>query len=172
MFILALFSLLLLCGMVLAQNTNEADHVRATRSVEVTVNGPVDKVFSLFTPEGETYWIPTWKYTPVYPASGETVRDMVFRTDEQTLWTLAVYEPSQRSVYVHSSPEVLVRIEVNCRAVDASHTAAKVTWVLTALTKQAQTIIEDRHSEAVYANRTKDWKEWLNAYAAKQGWGK
>jgi len=172
MLILTLFSLLLVGAMVQAQNANETGQVRVTRSVEVVVNGPVEKVFQLFTPEGETHWIPTWKYTPVYPASGETVRDMVFRTNEETLWTLAVYEPSQRSVYVHTSPDVLARIEVNCRAIDAHHTAAKVTWVFTALTDQGRAHIEHHDSEAEYVNRAKSWTEWLGAYATKAGWAK
>ncbi len=154
------------------QSIESDSRLRVTRSVHAAVNGPVDKVFALFTPEGETHWIPTWNYTPVYPASGDTVRDMVFRTDEQTLWTLAVYEPPRRSVYVHTSPDILARIEVECRSVDARHTSATVTWVFTALTEQGQAALEHRHSESEYANRTKHWKEWLDGYATREGWGK
>jgi hypothetical protein len=154
----------------MTQSTNTTDHSRVTRSVEVTVNGPVEKVFSLFTPEGETHWIPTWHYSPIYPSSGETVRDMVFRTDEQTLWTLAVYEPPRRSVYVYASPDILVRIEVDCHAIDNRHTSAKVTWVVTALTQEGLSIVEQKHNETVYQNRTNDWKQWLNRYANQQGW--
>lgn len=164
--------MLLLCGMAYAQTSYKDDRDRVTRSVGVTVNGPVEQVFQLFTPEGETHWIPTWKYTPIYPATGETVRDMVFRTNEETLWTLAVYEPSRRSVYVHTSPDVLARIEVECHAIDAQRTAAKVTWLLTALTEQGRTIIEQRHTEAEYATRKSNWKEWLDGYVTKHGWTK
>jgi len=170
---LLVFSLLLFCAMAHAQSQPQnGDHVRATRSVEVTINGPIGEVFSLFTPEGETHWIPTWKYTPIYPASGETVRDMVFRTDEETIWALALYEPPHRSIYVHRSPDVLARIEVECQPIDSNHTHARVTWVLTALTSHGQMIIEQHQSEAEYTNRAKHWKEWLDEYAVKQGWGK
>lgn len=152
-------------------NSNKGEgHIQVSRSVGVTVNGPLEKVFTLFTPEGETHWIPTWKYTPVYPRGEETVRDMVFQTDEQTLWTLAVYEPPRRSVYVHTSPDVLVRIEVACQAVSSRQTAVVVIWVLTSLTERGRTILERSHNEADYAKRAGDWKQWLNALAVKQGW--
>ena len=154
----------------MTQSNESAGHARVTRSVEVAVNGPLEKVFSLFTPEGETHWIPTWKYTPIHPAGGETVRDMVFRTDEKTLWTLAVYEPSRRSVYVCASPDILVRIEVECHSIDAHRTSSQVTWVVTALSEEGDTIIGQKHNETVYENRTNDWKQWLNGYALKQNW--
>jgi hypothetical protein len=158
--------------MLVAMTQVQADDQRAVNSFELTLNGPVDKVFTLFTPEGENLWIPTWKFTPIYPATGETVRDMVFRTDDQTLWTLAVYEPPKRSVYVHTSPDLLVRIEVECRAVDASHTAMKITWVLTAITEAGKKEIAQHHTQADLPKRIENWKKWLDEYAAKAGWSK
>jgi hypothetical protein len=143
---------------------------RAIRSGELTIHGPVEKVFSLFTPEGENHWIPSWNYTPIYPVSGETVRDMVFRTEADTLWTLAVYEPSSRSVYVHTSPDLLVRVEVGCRPIDDSHTAMKITWVLTAITEGGQAAIDQQHSETQLGKRMENWKNWLDDYAVKHGW--
>ena len=159
--------LFMMCAMTTLQG---ADQARAVRSLELTINGPVEKVFPLFTPEGETHWIPTWKYTPIYPASGETVRDMVFRTTEDTLWTLAVYEPPRRSVYVHTSSDMLTRIEVECRAIDANHTSMKITWVMTAITPQGQMAIEHHQTEAEYAKRKEQWNGWLDDYAVKAGW--
>lgn len=162
-----LIGLFMMCAMATAQNTDQA---RAVRSFELTINGPVDKVFALFTPDGETKWIPYWKWTPIYPASNETVRDMVFRTDEDTLWTLAVYEPPRRSVYVHTSPDVMARIEVECSPVDASHTKMKITWVLTAITPHGQTVIDHHETEAENVKKQERWKKWLDEYAVKSGW--
>ena len=159
----------MMCGMVLAQT---ADQTRAVRSLELTISGPLDKVFLLFTPDGETKWIPYWKWTPIYPAGNETVRDMVFRTDDDTLWTLAVYEPPRRSVYVHTSPDLLARIEVECDSIDAAHTSMKITWVLTALTPHGQVAIDHHQSEAEILKRKDLWKKWLDEYAVKQGWAK
>src|SRR5690242_9144126 len=94
-----LLMLVSFCGMALAQNNEEA--MRHSQSGEIRIHGSVEKVFALFTPKGELLWIPTWKYTAVYPASGETEKDMVFRTDDgATTWALVRYEPPRTSVYV------------------------------------------------------------------------
>jgi len=166
---LVFVGLFLLCAMT---TMKAEDQARAVRSLELTINGPVEKVFPLFTPEGETNWIPTWKWTPVYPAGKETVRDMVFRTEADTLWTLAVYEPPRRSVYVHTSPDVLARIEVVCTPIDANHTNMKITWVLTAVSEHGQMVIEHHETEEHFAERKINWKKWLDEYAVKAGWSK
>jgi hypothetical protein len=165
---------MLICGMLMlvAMAQVKAEEQRAVRSFELTINGPVDKVFPLFTPQGENLWIPTWKFTPIYPASGDTVRDMVFRTDEDTLWTLAVYEPPRRSVYVHTTNDLLARIEVVCEPLDANHTRMKITWVFTAITEQGQVAVEHHNSEADLPKKQANWKKWLDEYAVKAGWTK
>src|SRR6185369_5976608 len=95
---LLLLTLILFTAMAHAQNPKS--DMRRSQSGEILIPGPIDKVFPLFTPKGELLWIPTWKYTPVFPPSGETERDMVFRTDDgATTWTLAVYDPPNKSIY-------------------------------------------------------------------------
>ena len=163
---LMLMGMLILFGMT----TLKAQNQRAVRSFELTINGPVEKVFPLFTPEGETLWIPSWKWTPIYPAGKETIRDMVFKTEEDTLWTLAVYEPPRRSVYVHTSPDVLARIEVECSTIDTKHTKMKITWVLTGITEHGKQVVEHHETEEHFTDRKVNWKKWLDEYAVKAGW--
>ena len=162
---LLVVSLLLFCAMAY-----DEDRMRVTRSAEIIINGPIDKVFPLFTPAGEKLWIPSWHYVPIYPAGGETERDMVFRTDEHTLWTLALYDPPHRSIYVHTSPEELARIEVECSAIDANHTRMRITYVITAITEHAQQVAAERQSDAEFRKKMEQWKLWLDAYAVKVGW--
>jgi hypothetical protein len=166
-------TLLLCCAMAQAHAQSEhKPEMRVTRSADISVNGPIEKVFPLFTPEGETHWIPSWKYTPIFPASGSTERDMVFRTDEQTLWTLAIYEPPHRSVYVHASPEEIARIEVECSSADDAHTRVRITYVITAITEAAQHATAHHQSEAEFRKKMDGWKTWLDDYAVKEGWTK
>lgn len=162
-----LVSLLLFCAMAYGE-----DRMRVTRSDEITINGPIDKVFPLFTPAGEKLWIPHWRYVPIYPAGGETERDMVFRTDEQTLWTLAAYDPPHRSIYVHTSPEELARIEVECSVIDSNRTRIRITYVITAITEHAQQVAAVHQSEEEFRKKMEQWKQWLDAYAMKEGWTK
>jgi hypothetical protein len=170
---LLMSTLLLCCAMAQVNASSDSKpEMRVTRSAEIAVNGPIDKVFPLFTPEGETHWIPSWKYTPIFPASGATEHDMVFRTDGQTLWTLAVYDPPRRSIYVHASPDEIARIEVECSAMDAAHTRVHITYVITAITEEAQHATAHHQSEAEFRKKMDGWKTWLDEYAMKEGWGK
>ncbi|HWR17641.1 MAG TPA: hypothetical protein VN577_22620 [Terriglobales bacterium] len=165
---LLLATLLLFCGMAYAQSTPEP--MRATQSGEILIHGPVDQIYQLFTPKGELLWIPTWKYTPVYPASGETELDMVFRTDDgATTWSLARYEPPKASVYVLMNPNLVARIEVHCRAESANQTAMRITYTWTALTEEGRKHIV---SPDEFKTKMARWKAWLDDYSTKQGWKK
>ena len=162
---------LLMVGLVMFCAMGQAEEpMRASQTGELKIQGPVDKVFPLFTPKGELLWIPTWKYTPVYPANGETEKDMVFRTDDgTTTWTLAVYEPPRKSVYVLMNENLVARIEVECNAVSANETTMRITYTWTALTDVGR-----KHfaSQDEFDAKMKRWKGWLDEYAVKASWTK
>jgi hypothetical protein len=162
-----LFSLLMFCAMAHAQQPDSS--TRASRSGELRIHGPADKVFSLFTPKGELLWIPTWKYTALYPPNGETEQDMVFRTDDgATTWSLAHYDPPNRSVYVLMNADLVARIQVECRAESATETNMRIAYTWTALTDKGRSHIA--HSTgAEFQTKMENWKKWLDEYAAKAG---
>jgi hypothetical protein len=163
---LLMLSLLMFCAMAHAQEPN--DLLRVSQSGEVRIHGPVEKIFPLFTPKGELLWIPLWKYTPVYPTSGETELDMVFHTDDgRTTWTLVRYEPPHTSVYVLMNADLVARIEVNCRAESANETTMRITHTWTALTGNGR-----KHftSAEEFQAKMAHWKNWLDEYSANQGW--
>src|SRR5262249_39205261 len=148
------------CAMAQAE-----EPMRASQSGEIRIPGPIEKVFPLFTPKGELLWIPTWKYTPVYPASGETEKDMVFRTDDgATTWTLAAYEPTHKSVYVLMNENVVARIQVDCRAESANETLMRITYTWTALTEVGRKHVVSPEEFEAKMNR---WKGWLDDYFKK-----
>jgi hypothetical protein len=141
---------------------------RASQSGELHIHGPVEKVFGLFTPKGELLWIPSWKYTPVYPVSGETEPNMVFRTDDgTTTWTLARYAPPNTSVYVLMNTDLVARIEVNCRAESVNETIMRITYTWTALTDKGR---HDFASAEEFQAKMTRWNNWLDEYSARQGW--
>jgi hypothetical protein len=163
-----LLSLILFCAMAYAQTPTETE--RSSQTGELHIHGPVEKVFQLFTPKGELLWIPTWKYTAVYPASGETEQDMVFRTDDgTTTWSLAHYDPPNRSVYVLMNADLVARIQVDCKTLSPSETEMRITYTWTALTDKG------RHhftSPEDFRAKMSRWKGWLDEYAVKAGWSK
>ena len=163
---LLLLTLILFTAMAHAQEPTS--ETRSSQSGEIRIPGPIEKVFPLFTPKGELLWIPTWKYTPVYPASGDTERDMVFRTDDgSTTWTLAVYDPPNTSIYVLMNPDLVARIEVNCRALSPNETSMRITYTWTALTDRGH---HHFTSSADFQSKMQRWKGWLDDYAKKAGW--
>jgi hypothetical protein len=157
---------LLLCAMAHAQEPDVP--LRHSQSGELRIHGPVEKIFSLFTPKGELLWIPTWKYTPVYPLSGETEANMVFRTDDgATTWTLVRYEPSKTSVYVLMNNDVVARIEVNCHAESTNETVMRIDYTWTGLTEKGR---KHFSTPEEFQAKMANWKIWLDEYSAKQGW--
>lgn len=164
---LMLLLVLVCCGMTFA-----AEPTRVSQMGEIRIHGPIDKVFQLFTPKGELGWIPTWKYTPLYPLSGETERDMVFHTDnETTTWSLVRYEPPHVSVYVLMNADLVARIEVECRPARSNETVMKITYVWTALTEKGREHVSGL-SGAEFDKKMAKWRGWLEEYAKKQGWVK
>jgi hypothetical protein len=161
---LLLLTLMTFCATAHAQQLDQ----RHSQSGELRLRGPVEKVFPLFTPKGELLWIPTWKYTPVYPPSGETEQDMVFRTDDDTTtWTLAQYDPPRRSVYVLMNADLVAHIEVTCRAASPKETDMRITYTWTALTERGH---HHFTSPDDFQARMDRWKKWLDEYAVKAGW--
>lgn len=47
---------------------------RIERRHSITVARPIDQVFPLFTPKGETLWVQGWNPDFIHPESGETLR--------------------------------------------------------------------------------------------------
>ncbi|PLP59523.1 hypothetical protein CYK37_09385 [Mesorhizobium loti] len=88
---------------------------------EIRVALPVDEAFLLFTPKGEEAWVPGWSPDYIFPATGETGRDMIFRTgrgEEETIWTCLDWQPDRYHVrYLRTTPTLRIAfVEVNCHA--------------------------------------------------------
>lgn len=125
---------------------------------------PVTQAFELFTPQGETRWVPGWQPRYLHPADGRTQAGMVFTTgdgDELTLWTLADYQPASfHSRYVRVTPgSRFVQVSINCEALSDNQTAVTVTYVLTALSPAGNAAIVD--FEAAYPAMLAKWQEYI-----------
>jgi len=102
--------------------------VRLHGSVAVAL--PPDQALALFTPRGETAWVPGWE--PRFPAGDGLATGTTFLTHEQTIWVIAARSPSSIR-YARVTPNVHAgTVEVRCKRV-AGATRAHVTYDLTAL---------------------------------------
>jgi hypothetical protein len=104
---------------------------------EIHVALPVDEAFLLFTPKGEEAWVPGWTPEYILPATGETAKDMIFRTgsgDDATIWTCLEWQPERHYVrYLRTTPaERIAFVEVNCHS-EENRTKVAVSYGYVAL---------------------------------------
>jgi hypothetical protein len=145
---------------------HEAKHL--SRSHTIVLNGPSEKVFSLFTPLGEKLWVKDWNPEFLYPPSGETREGMVFTTEhqnEKTYWSLVVFDPVHHLArYARVTPTSRFGfVEVVCEVNDKAKTRATVTYTFTALTEVGNAYLE-AFSEESYRHTIDSWQTDINTY--------
>ncbi|MEQ6289720.1 SRPBCC family protein [Vogesella sp. GCM10023246] len=136
-------------------------------SGEFTLPLDIDSAYPLFTPAGETLWVPDWQPQYFHPADGHTSAGMVFSTGhggESTLWTLADYDPvAYRYRYVRVTPgSRFVQVQVSCQPVDAANTRVCVSYTLTGLSEDGNAAIRD--FAAGYQAMLAEWRSLILAW--------
>jgi hypothetical protein len=144
--------------------------IHLDRQHTILVDGAVDRVFPLFTPIGETYWVDGWDPEFIYPESGETREGMVFRTShggEETLWSCLAWEPGRHHVrYARVTPGSRFGfVEVNCLERSADQTEASVRYTLTALSAEGASQLSDLTAEA-YQRMIDEWRTRIGLWLA------
>ena len=138
----------------------------ATRSATIHLHAPPDRVFPLFTPEGERLWVPGWNPRYLWPAAGTTRVGMTFLTEHEgreTTWMVADFDPGRRAVYTRVTAGLsAVRVEVRCeRAGDG--TAATVRYDYVGLSTDGNASIEQM-TETCYREWMGEWETAINAH--------
>lgn len=138
------------------------------RSHSIVLSGPVDRVFPLFTPIGETLWVEGWDPEFLYPQGGETRQGMVFRTahgDETTLWACADWDPTAHRVrYVRVTPDSRFGfVEVACRSAVGGGTEASIAYTFTALNAAGESYLSELTEDA-FAHMIETWKVRIDAW--------
>jgi hypothetical protein len=147
------------------------DHIERRHSIALA--GPLDLVFPLFTPIGETLWVEGWTPEFLHPKSGETSEGMIFRTgdgEDETLWACIEWKPSDHRVrYARVTPSSRFGfVEVTCREGSAGHTEASVSYTFTALTEQGRTHLADL-TEETFIRMIESWRVQINRWLLRGG---
>ena len=113
---------------------------------EITIKLPIGEAFPFFTPKGEESWVPKWAPVYISPTSGETTKEMLFRTgdgDETTYWTCLEYEPENfHARYLRLTPASQCAIvDVICRSPSLLETIVKVKYCYIALNEAGRASI-------------------------------
>ncbi len=122
----------------------------------------------MFTPEGETKWLPGWKYESIRSDNGETVLGSIFRTNHPVEGS-AVWICTEMGInaveYVRVAVENLVcklRIEFGVCNGDL-YTEAKIQFDFTGLTDKGNELIL-QYSAGLIENYIDTWADYLNEY--------
>ena len=138
------------------------------RCHSIVLSGPVDRVFPLFSPIGETLWVEGWDPEFLHPQGGETRQGMVFRTahgDETTLWACADWDPvGHRVRYVRVTPDSRFGfVEVACRPSADGGTEASIAYTFTALNASGRSYLSALTEDA-FARMIQAWQVRIDAW--------
>jgi hypothetical protein len=136
------------------------DHLHRALTHTIEIAAPVERVFPMFTPEGERVWVPNWAPRFV-PASAEPSRPgSVFWTDhdgENTVWmVVGLDQNDRRARYVRHTPgSRIAMVDVVC-ATGGAGTRVTVSYDVTGLSDDGDRAI--RAMEGGFAAAISDWK--------------
>lgn len=136
---------------------------------------PVEKLFPLFTPEGEKLWVPEWDYENIM-GTADLSEDYVFLTEShdhetgKAIWLVKKYDPASWMVqFYRIEPEDKVGVvTVQCFNKSAASTHVQVTYKYIALSDKGRHFIKS-FDQDVYASFIDEWQELLLAYFESVG---
>jgi hypothetical protein len=142
---------------------------RITREHTITLNGPLEKVFPLFEPEGEKKWAAGWDPCWVAPTTGAAEAGAVFlighpNQRHPAIWVVSHHDSAAGRVgYIVFFPENRVtQIEVELSAQGES-TAATIRYTHVPLTDEGRAFVAAL-DEAHYRDFIGHWEVAINRY--------
>ena len=154
---------LLLCAVAgLAQTANPA-HVR--RSGQITLQGPVEKVFPLFGPVDEAKWAPGWEPAMKYGGNAEAGTVFTTGSAHPATWVVSHYDDRAHEIqYIVVFPEDrVVQLDIACQSGKAAETRCDVAYAITALSPAGRQAIESFTQER-HEQRLSHWQMAINHY--------
>lgn len=165
-------ALILLAGRLNAQTMQ-------SQTATITINGDIEKVFSLFGAYEEKKWAKGWEPTPVYPSTETIEEGTTFRTpghlpgENEYIWRVSKYDIRNHLVqYMVYAPDRCWTITVQCAGAEGrtgsagGGTAATITYAFVGLNPAGEE--KNKHSlHLLFQHQLKDWEEELNAYLSK-----
>jgi hypothetical protein len=138
-----------------AMSEQPATQVRSFR-----LAAPLERVFPMFTAEGERSWAPGWE--PVI-LSGAVERGSAFVTRAhsgiETTWIVADYRPAEGRVsYARlAQGSNIGLVDVICTAAEGGGTVVSVRYTLTGVSEQGRAFVREFLEPAHYARMIDEW---------------
>jgi hypothetical protein len=142
--------------------------VKHTAAFEI--NQPIEKMFPLFSPEGEKLWAPDWDYENIM-GSTDLHEDYVFITKNHdhastnAIWVVKKYEPESYLIQLYKvEPEDKIgTITVKCTVSGDSRTKTEVTYEYIGLSERANKFISE-FTVTEYRDFIAEWENLLVKY--------
>lgn len=134
----------------------------------VPVPAPVEKAFPLFSPEGETWWVPGWKPEYLDPPGPAWEEGQLFRTCEasgEAVWIVTRLDRERhRAGYRRVEPgHFVARVEVDCRQTGPGATEVEIVYSYVGLSESGNEAIAAM-TEEEYAQKMHTWAGWVADY--------
>ena len=141
-----------------------------SHSKSLMIEQSIDKLFPLFSPEGEKLWVPDWDYHNVMDST-TLAEDFVFLTDThnhasaQAIWIVKRFDPAIHLVqYYKIEPgDKVGLITVKCLEKGPQLTEVRVTYKYIALSTSGEKFISG-FTENNFTSFIEYWRELLVKY--------
>jgi hypothetical protein len=136
----------------------------------LTVALPGDEAFELFSPLGETRWVPDWNPEWLHPAGATWERGQIFRTREMygdAVWIVTALDRAAREAEYHrvESGRYVARVRVRCESVDERRTQVHVRYAFIGLSAEGNADIA-RMTRSEFDEKMVRWDRWIREKAA------
>lgn len=148
----------------------------SSRSIQlvgkIKLNGSIELVFPLFSPEGEKRWVPGWVPEPIHPPDAVWRKGFIFKTKEEkgdAIWIVTQFDPARHEVeYYRIEPQRYVaRISVQCSKKTNAITQASIIYEFIGLSQDGNHDI-GRMTQESYDQKMERWTGWINEYLETQ----
>jgi hypothetical protein len=133
----------------------------ATQVRSFRLEAPLERVFPLFTAEGERSWAPGWEPRIL---SGDVERGSAFVTRTQggieTTWIVADYRPAEGRVsYARlAQGSNIGLVDVICTPAEGGGTVVSVRYTLTGVSDSGRAFVREFLQPAHYASMIDEWQ--------------
>lgn len=135
----------------------------------LTVALDADDAFELFSPPGETRWVPEWNPEILYPPGAVWERGQIFRTREMygdAVWIVTGLDPASRDVEYHrvEPGRYVARVRVRCEGIEDRRTVVSVRYAFIGLSDDGNAEIA-LMSRADFDEKMQRWDRWIREKA-------
>jgi len=150
-------------------STSAMSEQPATQVRSFRLEAPLERVFPLFTAEGERSWAPGWEPTIL---SGAVERGSAFVTRAhsgiETTWIVADYRPAEGRVsYARlAQGSNIGLVDVTCTTAEGGGTVVSVRYTLTGVSDSGRAFVREFLEPAHYGRMIDEWQVATNAALA------